>query len=202
MTAAAETTVESTIDWRTVVGGGAILGAITAIGVAIFAFLSRGMAGGVERIVQSILVLAGGVVFAFFPATRHQPTDVDGISWNAMIGLMGALFFTVVDVVVFRPINLYHWTWDAIGGGSGFWYIPVWWMGSAVLAWLGSWVVANSSRGGTASIPKVAIQSVAVAIVMAAILMVTGVVPFTAAGVALAFCIGLVLHVPLAARLP
>lgn len=196
MTSAAEASSAS-IHWRTVVIGGAILGVITGVGVAVFAFASRGMDGGTERIVQSILVLLGGLVFAYFPATRYEPYDVDSISWVAMIGLMGALFFTVVDVVILRPISLYHWTWDEIGGGSGFWYIPVWWMGSALLAWLGAWVVSN--LGG--KVAMAAAQSAGVGVVMAAILIATGVLPFTAAAVALSFGLGLVIHVPISRKL-
>jgi len=109
------------------------------------------MAGTTEIIVQSVLVLVGGAVFAYVPSMLLRPRDTDGIAWAAMIGLLGALVFTVIDTVLLRPMNLYHWTWDAIGGGSGFWYIPVWWMGAVFLAWLGAWVVAASSRHAPAS---------------------------------------------------
>ncbi len=48
------------------------------------------------------------------------------------------------------------------------------------------------------SVPAIAGQTVGIGIVLGAILMVTGLVPFHSAGFALAFTIGLVLHVPLA----
>ncbi len=197
MTSVAETSPAHP-DWRVVVRAGAQLGVVTAVGVAVFALMSRRMAGTNETLVQSILILVGAAVFAYLPSMLLRPRDADSIAWAALVGLLGALVFTVIDTVIFRPMNLYHWTWDAIGGGSGFWYIPVWWMGSAFLAWLGAWVVATSSQQTDKSIPAIAGQTVGIGIVLGAILMVTGLVPFHSAGFALAFTLGLVLHVPLA----
>ena len=197
MTSVAETS-SAHPHWRVVVRAGAQVGVVTAVGVAIFALMSRGMEGTSETLVQSVLVLVGAAVFAYLPSMLLRPRDVDSIAWASLIGLLGALVFTVIDTAIFRPMNLYHWTWDAIGGGSGFWYIPVWWMGSAFLAWLGAWVVATSSRQTEAPVPAIAGQTVGIGVVLGAILMATGLVPFHSAGFALAFTIGLVLHVPLA----
>ena len=198
MTSVGESTAVADSDWRTIVRAGVQLGVVTGVGVAVFALLSRGMVGTTEIIVQSVLILVGGAVFAYFPSMLLRPRDTDGIAWAAMIGLVGALVFTVIDTVLLRPINLYHWTWDAIGGGSGFWYIPVWWMGAVFLAWLGAWVVAASSRHTEPGIVAIAGQSMGIGVVLGGILMATGVVPFHSAGFALAFAVGLVLHVPLA----
>ncbi len=197
MTSVGETAA-TTSDWRAIVRAGVQLGAVTAVGVAVFALLSRGMVGTTETVVQAVLVLAGGAVFAFLPSMLLRPRDIEGIAWAAMIGLLGALVFTVIDTVLFRPLNLYHWTWDAIGGGSGFWYIPVWWMGSAFLAWLGAWVVAASSRTVERGIATLAGQTVGIGVVLGGVLMATGVLPFHSAGFALAFTLGLVVHVALA----
>ena len=197
MTSAAQTTAMPDSDWRTIVRGGIKVGIVTAVGVAAFALISRPIADTTETIIQAGFILVGGAVFAYFPSMLLRPRDADTIAWAAMIGLLGSLVFTVIDTVLFRPLNLYHWTWDALGGGSGFWYLPVWWMGSATLAWLGAWVTAIQAGDGDPNIPAYAGQSVAIGIVVAAILMVTGMVPFHAAGFALGFAIGLVLHVPL-----
>jgi hypothetical protein len=186
-------------DVRTIVGGGIKLGLITAVGVAAFALLSRGMTGTTETLVQSALVLAGGLVFSYYPALQVHPRTADSIAWAALVGLLGALAFTVIDTAVLRPLDLYHWTWDEIGGGSGFWYIPVWWMGAALLAWLGSWVVAeHAARGATPSPGVIAAWSLGLALVVAALLMGTGLAPFTTAAVALAFVLGLGAHVVVA----
>lgn len=197
MTSVAAATPADRVDWKLVVSSGIKLGILTSIGVAAFAFLSRGMSGSAEVIVQSILVLVGGVVFSFAPAMFLTPTEVDTISWTAMIGLLGALTYTVVDVVLFRPIGLYHWTWDQIGGGSGYWYHPVWWMGAAFLAWLGSWVVSNG--GGEGRVGAAAVGAVIAGVVVSALLMVTGITPFHSAAVALGFTIGLTALVPISA---
>jgi hypothetical protein len=198
MTSVGETAATATADWRSIVRAGVQLGVVTAVGVAVFALLSRVTAGTSETIIQSVLVLAGGAVFAFAPSMLLRPRDIDGIAWAAMIGLLGALVFTVIDTVLFRPLDLYHWTWDAIGGGSGFWYIPVWWMGSAFLAWLGAWVVTASSRTVERAIPHLAAQTVGMGVVLGGILMATRVLPFHSAGFALAFALGLVVHLLLA----
>ena len=196
MTSAAQTTTSGT-DWRTVVRAGVNVGIVTVVGVVVFAMLSRVMAGGLETVVQSVLILAGGAVFAYYPSMLLPPRDVDGIATVATIGLLGALVFTVVDTIVLRPLNLYHWTWDAIGGGSGFWYVPVWWMGSAFLAWLGAWVVARTSAAGEPHIPMLAAQSLGLGVVVGAIIMATGMIPFHSSGFGLGFALGLALHVPL-----
>ncbi len=186
---------------RAIVTSGVKLGVITALGVTVFALLSRTMAGTSETVVQSLLVLVGGVVFSFLPAIWMRPTDVDSIAWSALVGLLGALTFTVLDTAILRPLNMYHFTWDQIGGGSGFWYIPVWWMGSAVLAWLGSWLYAIMNRDGQVNLVSTIGQTLVMALVLFGILVMTGIGPFRTAIMALAFSLALVLHVPLAAAL-
>ncbi|MDH3496227.1 MAG: hypothetical protein OER21_05660 [Gemmatimonadota bacterium] len=199
MTAAVEAAADRS-DVRTILTGGAILGVLTAVGVTAFALLSRALAGAVEVIVQAGLIVLGGVVVSYLPASRIRPRSVDGIAWAAMIGLLGALGFTVLDTAILRPLQLYHWTWDAIGGGSGFWYIPVWWMGSAVLAWLGAWVVAMAARGGREAHPvAVGAQSAGVGVLLFAAAAGTRLLPFHATTAALAFAVGLGLHVLIAA---
>ncbi len=189
-------------DVRTIVGGGVKLGVITAIGVTAFALLSRALAGGGETAVQSALVLAGGMVCAYLPAAWVRPRDADSIAWAALVGLLGALVFTVIDTALLRPLDLYHWRWDEIGGGSGFWYIPVWWMGAALLAWLGAWIFATAGRGeGAASFPATAGMTVGIAVALFALLVLTGIGPFHAAIAALAYGLALVVHVPLASML-
>ena len=200
MTSAARPAAEPRSDVRTIVGGGVKLGVATVIGVVVFALVSRALAGSAEVVVQSVLVLAGGAVFAYAPAYWQRPRGVDAIAYAALVGLLGSVVFTVVDTAALRPVHLYSWTWDAIGGGSGFWYIPVWWMGSCFLAWLGAWVYSiRAARNGGAL--SAAAQTEGIAVVLMAVATGTGLLPFHAAVAALAFSVGLVLHVPLAAVL-
>lgn len=185
-------------DVRTIVGGGVKLGLATAAGVAVFALVSRALSGPVEAVVQSLLVLAGGAVFSYAPAYWVRPRSIDGIGHTALLGTLGSVAFTVVDTALLRPVNLYHWTWDAVGGGSGFWYIPVWWMGSALLATLGAVVVSR----GAADLPRMiaaAMQTVVLAILLFVALTVSGLAPFHGAVAAMAYVLALAVQVPIAA---
>ena len=193
MTAAAQVEQGERADVRTIVYGGIKLGVLTTVGVVTFALLARALDGTVETVVQAVLLVAGGVVFAFLPALWVRPRTADGIAWAALVGLLGALTFTVLDTALLRPFDLYHWTWDEIGGGSGFWYIPVWWMGSAFVAWLGAWIMAATRASAIGAIGTTLVLS----IVLFGLLVVS-VAPATSAVMALAFTLALVVHVPVA----
>jgi hypothetical protein len=199
MTAAVQPSADRS-DVRVILLGGLRLGVLTTVGVVAFALLTRALAGPTEVVVQSVLLIAGGVAFSYVPSLTVRPRTVDGIAWAAMVGLLGALVFTVLDTAILRPARLYHWTWDAIGGGSGFWYVPVWWMGSAVLAWLGAWTVALVARGGRDPVPLVVgLLTAGLAVALFGLGVAVRLLPFHAAGMALAFALGLVVHVALAA---
>ncbi len=197
MTARAESAGSPRVDLRTILGGGGKLGAITAAGVAGFALFSRPTSGMLETLVQCLLVLAGGIVFSFAPALWIRPKDVDSIAWASLVGLLGALSFTVLDVVLLRPIGVYHWTWDEIGGGSGFWYLPVWWMGSATLAWLGAWIYSRSAPFDQQQTASLVGKTTAITVVCFIGIAVLG-FGFNAAALALAFTAALVVHTALA----
>lgn len=199
MTVAVEP-VADRADVRTIVSGGIKLGILTTVGVAAFALLSRALTGATEVVVQGLLILVGGVAWSYLPALWVRPRTVDGIAWASLLGLLGALTFTVLDTAILRPVHLYHWTWDAVGGGSGFWYIPVWWMGSAFVAWLGAFVVALMARGDASAPPLFAgAQTAGLGVLLFAVGAATKLLPFHASVAALAFAVALVLHVPLAA---
>ena len=199
MTAAAQPTADRS-EVRVILLGGIRLGILTTAGVVAFALLSRPLSGPVEVVVQSALLVLGGVAFGYVPSLSTRPRTVDGIAWSAMVGLLGALVFTVLDTAMLRPAHLYHWTWDQIGGGSGFWYVPVWWMGSAVLAWLGAWNVAIAARGSREPMPlAIGVVTAGLAVVLFGLGVALRLLPVHAASMALAFAVGLVLHVALAA---
>jgi hypothetical protein len=200
MTSVAQPAAESHTDVRTIVGGGVTLGVATAVGVVAFVLVSHWLTGRSAVVVQSLLVLLGGVVFSYAPAHWVKPREVDSIAWASLLGLLGSVVFTVVDTAVLRPVHLYPWTWDAIGGGSGFWYIPVWWMGSCFLAWLGSWIYSMLAPGGGTAVTA-SLQTAGLGVLVFVILVATGLAPFHSAVAGLAFTIALVLHVPLAAVL-
>ena len=202
MTAAAPATAPEHADVRTIVGGGIKLGVITTVGVVGFALLARSLSGTVANVALSALVLMGGALVAYLPSVWVRPRSVDGIAWSALVGLLGALVFTVLDVAVLRPLSVYPWTWDEIGGGSGFWYIPVWWMGSAFLAWLGAWIASQRLGERDDANPLMAgVQTAGLGAILFAVLAAVGAIPFHPAAAALGFAVALVVHVPLAAAM-
>ena len=189
-------------DVRTIVGGGVKLGVATVVGVVVFVLLSRALSGRVEVVVQSIVVLAGGALASYLPAYWVRPCTIDAIGWSTLLGFLGAVVFTFIDTAVLRPVQLYPWTWDAIGGGSGWWYIPIWWMGSAFLAWLGAWVYSARAQGAAVvNVPGLAAQTVGLALVLFVLLKVTGIARVHPAVAALSYSLGLVIHVPIATTL-
>jgi hypothetical protein len=97
-------------------------------------------------------------------------------------------------------VNLYHWTWDAIGGGSGFWYHPVWWMGSAFLSGLGALRISYGSAGEeNASVAALLPRLGVVTAVLFAVIVGTGLFPPTSAVVALSFSVGLLVDAMISA---
>jgi len=66
-----------------------------------------------------------------------------------------------IDIILLRPFKAFPWTWDAIGGGSTWWYLPIWWMLGTFVAWMGAIVTAGrAARGGDTAIPLLATPAV------------------------------------------
>src|SRR5213082_564054 len=164
-------------DFRTVTTGGALVGLVTGVAVVLFVGASRTLAGGAAREgVEALLVIAAAVVVAFFPARWTAARSTDGIAGAAAVGLVGTVVFSAIDIVLLRPFQAYPWTWDAIGGGSTWWYLPVWWMLGTFLAWMGGIVTAGQAARGAeqATLGRCALPAVAGALVVAAIARLAG----------------------------
>lgn len=156
-------------DFRNVLAAGTLVGAITGIGVVAFVAISRLLPGGAARdILESALVLAGGVAVSMLPAQRAVSRTAEGVAGAAAIGLWGTVVFMAIDIVLLRPFKAYPWTWDAIGGGSTWWYLPIWWMLGTFLAWMGGWLTAARNARGAASVAQVALPVVVGALVLTA----------------------------------
>lgn len=155
-------------DFRTVTVGGAKLGVATAVAVVAFLAASRlvPIAGGLRGGVLGLIVLAAGLAAAFLPAQWTAARSTEGIAGAAAIGLVATVVFSAIDIALLRPFKAYPWTWDAIGGGSTWWYLPIWWMLGTFLAWMGGIVTAAS---GEATLVRRALPAVAGAIIVAAI---------------------------------
>ena len=164
-------------DFRTVTMGGALVGVVTGVAVVLVVAASRTLAAGVVvGGVQALVVLAAGVVVAFLPAQWTAARGTEGIAGAAAVGLVGTVVFSAIDIVLLRPFKAYPWTWDAIGGGSTWWYLPVWWMLGTFLAWMGGIVTASQAARGAeqATLGRCALPAVAGAVVVAAIARLAG----------------------------
>src|SRR5213083_1634898 len=149
-------------EFRHVLLSGTIVGAATAVAVILFLLVSRLLpAGLVASLLLSIIVLAGGVGAAFLPGFFAASRTTQGVASAAAMGLWGTIVFMAIDIILLRPLRAYPWTWDAVGGGSTWWYLPIWWMLGTFLAWMGGVVTAGrAARGGDVAIPALALPVV------------------------------------------
>ena len=158
-------------DFRTVTLGGAGVGLVTGVAVVAFLAASRSVpeTAGARGVVEALIVLAAGVLAAFLPATWTAPRGADGIAGAAAIGLVGTIVFSAIDIIVLRPFKAYPWTWDAIGGGSSWWYLPVWWMLGTFLAWMGGIVTASAGARGETTLARRAMPVVIATVIGAVV---------------------------------
>ena len=157
MSATAATPAQDRSDFRTITLGGALVGLVTGVAVVLVVAASRNLAGDAVRGgVEALVVLAAGVVVAIFPGQWTAARGTEGIAGAAAVGLVGTIVFSAIDIVLLRPFKAYPWTWDAIGGGSTWWYLPVWWMLGTFLAWMGGIVTASQTTLGRSALPAIA----------------------------------------------
>jgi hypothetical protein len=148
-------------EFRHVLLSGTIVGAVTGAAVILSLLVSRLPHGIVASVVLMIIVLAGGVAAAFLPGFFAASRTVQGVASAAAIGLWGTIVFMAIDIILLRPFKAFPWTWDAIGGGSTWWYLPIWWMLGTFVAWMGAIVTAGrAARGGDTAIPSLATPAV------------------------------------------
>src|SRR5438445_2538625 len=173
MSATATATASDRSDIRTVMVGGTQIGLLTAAAVVAFLIVSRQVTAVLpQRALEALIVLATGTAVSFLPARLTQARHVEGIAGAAAIGLWGTVVFMAIDIVLLRPFKAYPWTWDAIGGGSTWWYLPIWWMLGTFLAWMGGIVTA---AGSEATLRRRALPALAATIVLALIVRLAGV---------------------------
>jgi hypothetical protein len=150
------------------------LGIFESVAVLVIGLVSRYVDGVVEQGLLLVLVTAAVLTVTFLPGIWTRALSIEGISGAAGIGLAATVVFLIVDVAFFQPFGLYTHRWRDIGGGSNWWYHPIWWMVGTYLPWLGAWILANlTSRGRTPSLIAAAIPvllftalSTAVAVVL------------------------------------
>jgi hypothetical protein len=124
------------------------LGIIESIFVLGIGLGSIYLEGTLETAVLGALLLLGVLTVTLLPGVWTRAETIEGIAGAAGIGLAAAWIFLLVDVALFQPFGLYTERWRAIGGGSNWWYHPVWWMVGTFLPWLGAWQLANQAARG------------------------------------------------------
>lgn len=137
---------------RHILASSALLGAVQSVLVVAIAFATRTLAGPVEVIGVGLLVAAAILVTAFFPGLRTRARSIEGIAGAAAIGLGATVVFLLVDVSLLQPLGVYTNRWLAVGGGSNWWYHPVFWMVGTFLPWMGAWILANRAARGAVSL--------------------------------------------------
>lgn len=147
---------------------GLALGLFTSVIVVLMSFITRYAAPPVETILGGIVLLVGLVGVIAVPGTWTGARTIEGIAGAAGIGLFATVVFMLVDVALLQPLGMWTNRWREIGGGSNWWYHPVWWMAGTLLPWLGAMILANrAARGRSATVPGVMLPVLLVAVVVA-----------------------------------
>jgi hypothetical protein len=136
---------------RFVVVRAAILGVIQTLLVFLFALTSRVLEGPPELVVRAVIVLAGIAATTLLPGIWTRARTIEGIAGAAGIGLGATFVFLLLDVAILQPLGTYTNRWLEIGGGSNWWYHPVWWMVGTFLPWMGAFAMANQAARRGAS---------------------------------------------------
>jgi hypothetical protein len=179
-----------------IVLGSIKLGLIEAVLVLLFSLASRFLSGALETVVCAIILLVGLAAVTMLPGFWTRPRTIEGIAGAAGIGLGAAGVFLLVDVILLQNIGTYTARWYDVGGGSNWWYHPVWWMVGTFLPWMGAWILANQTarRGGPSAINGFGIAvGLSVAMAVLAVLLGFPGARWTLGTFAVAFLPGLVL---------
>lgn len=149
-------------EFRYILASGTKTGLLTAAAVIVYLTVSKILpAGVVLAILQTIVVLVAAVAATLLPGYWAVARTTQGVASAAAIALWGTVVFMIVDIILLRPLKAYPWTWDAVGGGSTWWYLPIWWMLGTFVAWLGALVTAKrAGRGGDTAIRGLALPMV------------------------------------------
>jgi len=162
-------------DFRHVVVSGAKVGLVTAAAVILCLLVSRFLSPGLFReVLQAAIVLGFAVPIAFLPGYLVNARHTEGVAGAAAVGLVGTVAFMIVDIVLLRPVKAYPWTWDAVGGGSTWWYLAIWWMLGTFTAWMGGLVTAARYERGTPTLASLALPPLAGGVLVAIVARVGG----------------------------
>ncbi|MBA2627304.1 MAG: hypothetical protein H0U85_04775 [Gemmatimonadales bacterium] len=157
-----------------------VLGVIEALAVVLLAFITRLTGGIVEAVFGGIVLLAGLTLVSMLPGLWTRARTIEGIAGAAGIGLAAAVVFLLIDVAILQPLGIYTNRWRQIGGGSNWWYHPVWWMVGTFLPWMGALILSGQAeRGRVPSMVAAMVPALIAAVVLGAI---AAIVHFPGAG--------------------
>ncbi|HQR18137.1 MAG TPA: hypothetical protein PK948_07190 [Gemmatimonadales bacterium] len=140
------------------------LGVITAVVVVAMSFITRFLAGAAEFGLGAVVLVAGLAAVTFLPGSWTRPRTIEGIAGAAGVGLAASVVFLVIDVSLLQTTGIYTNRWREIGGGSNWWYHPVWWMVGTFLPWMGAQILASQARKGAVSIQKGLVTALALTV--------------------------------------
>ncbi len=140
-----------------IVRGAVKLGLIESVTVLMVSIASHLLPYGIlQTILLALIVLAGLACVILLPGVWTRARTIEGIAGAAGIGLGAAFVFMLVDVTLLQNIGTYGHRWLDIGGGSNWWYHPVWWMVGTFLSWMGAWILAMQVGKGRVASPGAA----------------------------------------------
>jgi hypothetical protein len=140
-------------DVPAIVRGSVKLGLLESVLVLVISLVSRFLPNGVlQTVVLAVIVVLGLAAVTLLPGLWTRPRTIEGIAGAAGIGLGAAVVYLLIDVTLLQNIGTYGHRWLELGGGSNWWYHPVWWMVGTFLPWMGAWIFANQLvKGGAVS---------------------------------------------------
>jgi hypothetical protein len=149
---------------------GLALGLFTSVVVVLLSFITRFTAPPIETLLGGIVLLVGLVGVTALPGRWTGARTIEGVAGAAGIGLLATVVFMLVDVALLQPLGMWTNRWREIGGGSNWWYHPVWWMAGTLLPWLGALILANrAARGRSASFAGVMLPVLMAAVACAVV---------------------------------
>lgn len=169
MTSAVPTSSTDDTDLPHVLRSGVQLGIFQAVLIATFGLLQPKLTGAVELVVLGAILIVGIAGTIALPGSRTKARTIEGIAGAAGIGLLATVVFLLADVAILQPIGVYTNRWREIGGGSNWWYHPVWWMVGTYLPGMGAWVLANqAAKSGAPNPVALVVGTVVLAVVVMA----------------------------------
>ena len=152
-----------------------ILGVLTTVIVVAMSFITRLTSGIVETVIGGIVLLIGVAAVTVLPGLWTRARTIEGIAGAAGIGLAATVVFLLIDAALLQPLGIYTNRWREVGGGSNWWYHPIWWMVGTFLPWMGALILANrAARGRSASVGGVMLPALVLAGVCGVVAVVSG----------------------------